>query len=304
MGGNARMSQGPTDALPAANTMLVLSGCALFGAVAGAVGSFVLARRRALLADVAAHASLPGVCLAFLAGEALGVGGRTAWLLLAGGAATALLATWCVPQLARLRGVGPDGALAVSLSFFFGLGAVLLSAIQSHDSAAQGGLNHLLFGSAAATTRSDLVMLAVLAAAAIAVVALLFKEFAAIAFDEAHARVLGLPVRTMDIALLALLVSTVVAGMQVAGIVLVVSMIIAPAATARLLRGSMPRVVCTAALLGAGSAIAGVLLSLRYESLPTGSAMTLCAGAAFLAALPLAPLLVPRAGAPAGGATP
>ena len=200
--------------------------------------------------------------------------------------------------------MGPDGALAVSLSFFFGLGAVLLSAIQSHDSAAQGGLNHLLFGSAAATTRSDLVMLAVLAAAAIAVVALLFKEFAAIAFDEAHARVLGLPVRTMDIALLALLVSTVVAGMQVAGIVLVVSMIIAPAATARLLRGSMPRVVCTAALLGAGSAIAGVLLSLRYESLPTGSAMTLCAGAAFLAALPLAPLLAPRAGAPAGGATP
>jgi len=86
--------------------------------------------------------------------------------------------------------------------------------------------------------------------------------------------------------------------------VLVVSMIIAPAATARLLRGSMPRVVCTAALLGAGSAIAGVLLSLRYESLPTGSAMTLCAGAAFLAALPLAPLLAPRAGAPAGGATP
>lgn len=284
------MTDALSNAMPAANTMLVLSGCALFGAVAGTVGSFVLARRRSLLADVAAHASLPGVCIAFLLGEALGLGGRTAWLLLAGGAATALAATWCVPQLSRLRGVGPDGALAVSLSFFFGLGAVLLSAIQSHESAAQGGLNHLLFGSAAATTRADLVMLASLAAVAIALVALLFKEFTAIAFDEAHARVLGLPVRALDLALLGLLVCTVVAGMQVAGIVLVVAMIIAPAATARLLRGSMQRVVGTAAALGAASAVAGVLLSLRYESLPTGSAMTLCAGGLFVSVLVLAPL--------------
>ena len=97
---------------------------ALFGATAGFVGTFVIARRRSLLADVAAHASLPGVCLAFLAGEALGLGGRNPLLLLAGAATTAFLATWSVPRLARLQGVGPDGALAVSLSFFFGLGAV------------------------------------------------------------------------------------------------------------------------------------------------------------------------------------
>ena len=271
-----------TEGISRANTVVALTGCALFGAVAGVVGTFVLARRRALLADVAAHASLPGVCLAFLAGEALGLGGRTPWLLLAGGSLSALLATWCVPHLSRLRGVGPDGALAVSLSFFFGLGAVLLSSIQSHESGAQGGLNHLLFGSAAATTRADLLMLAVLALVVLAVVAVLFKELAAIAFDEMHARVLGLPVRRLDLVLLALLVASVVAGMQVAGIVLVVAMIVAPAATARLLPGSLTTVIALAASIGAGCAVCGVLLSLRYESLPTGSAMTLCAGALFM----------------------
>jgi manganese/zinc/iron transport system permease protein len=94
--------------------------------------------------------------------------------------------------------------------------------------------------------------------------------------------VLGLPVRRLDLVLLALLVASVVAGMQVAGIVLVVAMIVAPAATARLLPGSLTTVIALAASIGAGCAVCGVLLSLRYESLPTGSAMTLCAGALFM----------------------
>jgi branched-subunit amino acid ABC-type transport system permease component len=145
-----------------ANTLGVLAGCMLFGALAGAVGTFVLARRRALVADVAGHAALPGVALAFLAGEALGLGGRTAWLLLLGGASTALLAAWCVPALARLRRVGPDAATAVVLAGFFGLGAVLFSIVQNHPAGSQGGLRTLLFGSAAAMSRGEVVALTVL----------------------------------------------------------------------------------------------------------------------------------------------
>ncbi len=276
------------------NTALALAGCTIFGAVAGAVGTFVIARRRALLTDVAGHASLPGVCLAFLAGEALGVGGRTPWLLLAGGASTALLAAWCVPALARLRGVGSDSAVALSLSFFFGLGTVLLSAVQSHGSGAQGGLDGLLFGSAAATTRADVLTLAALALAAAAVLGVAFKELAAIAFDEDHARTLGLPVRALDLLLVALLVATVVAGMQVAGIVLVVAMVITPAVAARAFRGSIGRITAIAAGFGAASAAAGVLLSRAFESMPTGSAMTLSATTLLLAALAMPGGAAPR----------
>ena len=276
------------------NTALALAGCTIFGAVAGAVGTFVIARRRALLTDVAGHASLPGVCVAFLAGEALGVGGRTPWLLLAGGASTALLAAWCVPALARLRGVGSDSAVALSLSFFFGLGTVLLSAVQSHGSGAQGGLDGLLFGSAAATTRADVLTLAALALAAAAVLGVAFKELAAIAFDEDHARTLGLPVRALDLLLVALLVATVVAGMQVAGIVLVVAMVITPAVAARAFRGSIGRITAIAAGFGAASAAAGVLLSRAFESMPTGSAMTLSATTLLLAALAMPGGAAPR----------
>ena len=278
-----------------ANTLGVLAGCMLFGALAGAVGTFVLARGRALVADVAGHAALPGVALAFLAGEALGLGGRTPWLLLLGGGLTALLAAWCVPALARLRRVGNDGAIAVTLAGFFGAGAVLFSIVQSHPAGSQGGLRTLLFGSAAAMSRAEVAALAVLAAATLALLLGFFRGLTTVSFDEAFARSAGLPVRALDLLLTLLLVATVVAGMQVAGIVLVVAMIITPAAAARALGGRIARVTATAALVGAATAALGVVVSRTATGVPTGAAMTLAATAAFLVALPTGRLVRRRA---------
>ena len=277
-----------------ANTATVLIGCTLFGAIAGAVGTFVLARRRALVADVAGHAALPGVALGFLAGEATGIGGRTPWILLAGAATTALLAAWSVPALARLRRVGPDAAIAVALSGFFGLGAALFTVVQSHESGAQGGLRGLLFGSAAGMTRGDLAVLLALGAAVLAALVVAFRGLALVAFDEDFARVAGVPVRRLDLLLTALVVVTVVAGMQVAGVVLVVALLVVPAAAARNLGGSIGgrigRVTAVAALLGAASAATGASVSRATAGTPTGAAIALAAAAAFVVTLAAAPL--------------
>jgi manganese/zinc/iron transport system permease protein len=269
-----------------ANTLGVLAGCMLFGALAGAVGTFVLARRRALVADVAGHAALPGVALAFLAGEALGLGGRTPWLLLLGGAATALLAAWCVPALSRLRRIGPDGATAVVLAGFFGLGAVLFSIVQGHPAGSQGGLRTLLFGSAAAMGRAEVVALLALATVTLALLIVFLRGLTVVAFDEDFARSAGLPVRGLDLLLTVLLVATVVAGMQMAGIVLVVAMVITPAAAARNLGGRIESVTAIAAILGAVTAAAGVIASRAVAGVPTGAAMTLAATAAFVVTVP------------------
>ena len=269
-----------------ANTLGVLAGCMLFGALAGAVGTFVLARRRALVADVAGHAALPGVALAFLAGEALGLGGRTPWLLLLGGATTALLAAWCVPALSRLRRIGPDGATAVVLAGFFGLGAVLFSIVQGHPAGSQGGLRTLLFGSAAAMGRAEVVALLALATVTLALLIVFLRGLTVVAFDEDFARSAGLPVRGLDLLLMLLLVATVVAGMQMAGIVLVVAMVITPAAAARNLGGRIGSVTAIAAILGAVTAAAGVIASRAVAGVPTGAAMTLAATAAFVVTVP------------------
>ena len=206
-----------------ANTIMVAIGCAVFGALAGSVGTFVLARRQSLLADVAGHAALPGVALAFLFGEWFGLSGRSPWLLLLGGGISALLAAWSTPWLASKRRLGADGANAVALAGFFGLGSVLFSVVQSHPSGAQGGLRRLLFGNAAAMTSSDAIALGVIAIVALTTLMLAFKELSLLAFDEAAASVLGLRTRVLEWVLLLLLVATVVAGMQVAGVALVVS---------------------------------------------------------------------------------
>jgi len=268
-----------------ANTILVLAGCALFGAVAGATGTFVLARRRALVSDVAGHAALPGVALGFLLGEATGLGGRSPALLLTCATITALLAALCVAPLARLRRLGDDGATATMLAGSFGLGAALLSLVQSHSSGTQGGIQSLLLGSAAAMRAADVAALAVLSVGVLVALALLARGLALIAFDEEHARVAGVPVRALDLALIILLVACVVAGLQVAGVVLVVAFILTPAATARLFAGSLRTTAVRAAVLGATTAVGGVLASLVLDTIPTGSAMTLAAALVFFAAL-------------------
>ena len=268
-----------------ANTILVLAGCALFGAVAGATGTFVLARRRALVSDVAGHAALPGVALGFLLGEATGLGGRSPALLLACATITALLAALCVSPLARLRRLGDDGATATMLAGSFGLGAALLSLVQSHASGSQGGIQSLLLGSAAAMRAADVAALAALSLGVLVALALLARGLALVAFDEEHARVAGVPVRALDLALVVLLVACVVAGLQVAGVVLVVAFILTPAATARLFAGSLRTTAVRAAALGATTAVAGVLASLVLDAIPTGSAMTLAAALAFFVAL-------------------
>ncbi len=274
-----------------ANTIMVATGCAIFGALAGSVGTFVLARRQSLLADVAGHAALPGVALAFLVGEWFGLSGRSPWLILLGGGITALLAAWSTPWLASKRRLGADGANAVALAGFFGLGSVLFSVVQSHPSGAQGGLRRLLFGNAAAMTSSDAIALGIIAIVALTTLMLAFKELSLLVFDEAAASVLGLRTRVLEWVLLLLLVATVVAGMQVAGVALVVSMLIAPAAAARVLGGSFARTAMTAAGIGIACALVGAIASRAVTHVPTGSAMTLAATVAFFLSIPAARVL-------------
>lgn len=268
-----------------ANTLAALVGCALLGATCGAIGVFVVARRRALVADVASHATLPGACAAFLAAQALGLDGRSAWVLLVGAGSSAALSAWIAPALGRIRGIGDEAATAVTLAGFFGLGAVLLSVVQAHESAAQGGLSRILLGSAAALTRADLATMLVLTFAALATISLGFRAFAAVAFDSSHARACGIRVDLVDRALLALAVVAVVAGLQVVGAVLVLSLLLAPAAAARQLFDRLPAVTLASAAIGGASAAVGVALSRSALAIPTGSAIALAATGFFLLSL-------------------
>ena len=271
------------------NAAVVAAGCIAFGLAAGAVGCFVLLRGRALIADAAAHATLPGIAAAFLLALPLGLDPRALPWLLVGGAATAALGVLAANALARGGRVKDDAAIAVALSALFGLGAVLLSVVQALPVGGQAGLSGLLLGRAAGMTAADAWVMGAVAALALLVLALLRRPLAALLLDPLEARLLGLPAGALDLALLGLMLLVVLAGLPVVGLVLVVALLIVPAAAARLLTARLPEMVALAAAFGAGASHLGVAISASSPGMPTGATIVLVAVAGFLLALVVSP---------------
>lgn len=252
----------------------VVIGAALLGLVSGVLGCFAVLRRQSLLGDTLSHAALPGICIGFII-----AGTRSLPAILIGALVTGSLAALLVVVLTRTTRLKTDAALGISLSLFFALGIVLLTHIQATGNAAQGGLESFLFGQAAAILRSDLYVMAAIAAVALALVAAFWKEFKLVSFDPAYARTIGLPVLAIEIGLTMMIALAVVIGLQMVGVVLMAAMIIAPAVAARQWAGRLGTMVALAALFGIAAGIIGAVISATGEGLSTGPIIVLAISA-------------------------
>ncbi|MCB1396903.1 MAG: metal ABC transporter permease [Rhodobacter sp.] len=260
----------------------VAMAAALIGALAGVMGTFLVLRGQSLLGDVIAHASLPGVVAGFLIS-----GGRGFLAVLAGALVSGALAGLAVQGLRRGAGIKPDAALGVVLSLFFAAGVVLLSLAQLRPGSA--GLTVFLFGQAASVLRADLPAMALVVALVLAVLALFWKEFKLVAFDREAARAQGLPVAALDAVLTVLFAVTIVLGLSLAGVVLMVAMLIAPAVAARQwVRGLAP-MVGLAAGFGIFAGLSGATVSALGPGVATGPVMVLSATALAMLSVLLAP---------------
>lgn len=265
-------------------TRTVALASALLGAVAGTVGSFAFLRRESLVSDAVSHAALPGIVLAFLMG-----GSRASLPLLVGAAVAGWIGTLLVVTVVRSTPVKKDAALAMMLSVFFGAGLVLLTFARRHAGAGQAGLDRFLFGQAAAVLEQDLWAMAVIGTVVVAVVLLWWKDWKTLSFDPVFAAATGRPVRFLEVAMTALLVVTIVLGLQAVGVVLMSALIVAPAAAARQWTERLGRMVALSAFFGAASGAAGALVSSGTTHLPTGPAVVLVATAVAIASVLLAP---------------
>jgi manganese/zinc/iron transport system permease protein len=249
---------------------IVIGGAALLGLTSGLLGSWTVLRRQSLLGDAIAHAALPGVALAWLL-----TGRRETGILLLGAALAGGLGTLLVLRLVRGGRVKEDSALGIVLSGFFGLGLMLLTWIQRRPDAGQAGLETFLFGQAATLVAGDLWLMAALAALALAVCLLFWKEFKLVSFDPDFAASLGLPVSRIERILTALVVLGIVIGLQTVGVVLISAMLIAPVVAARQWTHHLGRLVMLAAGVGMAGGVGGVLLSAGANRLPTGPCIVL-----------------------------
>ncbi|WP_353173015.1 metal ABC transporter permease [Paracandidimonas soli] len=271
------------------NTALVCIGAALLGAAAGAIGAFVLLRRRSLATDAAGHATLPGLALAFIILALLTGDGR--WLpgLMIGASCSAALGLFTVHWLSMRTRLKEDAAIGMVLSVFFGAGIVLMTVIQTLQTGRQAGIASYLLGSAAGMLRSEAELIALMALLTALSVFALRRPLAMLCFDPDYASVLGLRVRLMDLALSGILLLVVVASLKVVGLVLSVALSIMPAVAARFWTNRVHLLVPISAGIGAAGAYTGAALSSTAPSLPTGAIIVLTLFLLFLLSMLLAP---------------
>jgi manganese/zinc/iron transport system permease protein len=271
------------------NTAVVMLGVSLLGLAAGTVGTFALLRGRALMGDTLAHAALPGICAAFLASVALGGGGRALPVLLAGAAVSGVLGVLVVQLVTRRTRLPEDAAMGAVLSVFFGAGFVLLSHIQTLGTGAEGGLATFVLGQTAAMSAGDALVIGLAALGAVLATVGLFKEFRLVCFDQGFATAQGWPISLIDLLMMALVVVVTVIGLQAVGLIMIVALVIVPAAAARFWSERLAVVAVLAAALGAASGYLGAALSALAPRVPAGAVIVLVAGAFFVVSLLLAP---------------
>lgn len=271
------------------NTTLVTLGAALLGAAAGAIGTFVLLRRRSLASDAAGHAALPGLAAAFILMALTTGNGR--WLpgLMLGAALSAALGLVIVHAISARTRLKEDAAIGAVLSVFFGLGVVLLTVVQALPSGNQAGIASYLLGSAAGMLRSEAELIAIMAAVTALAVFLLRRPLSMLCFDPDYAAISGVRVKLADAALSIILLAVVITGLKVVGLVLSVALTIMPAVAARFWTDRVHHMVPVAAVLGAGGAFVGAAISSSAPNLPTGAVIVLTLFGVFVVSLLFAP---------------
>ena len=269
------------------NTRVVVLGTMLLGISAGMIGSLALLRKRALMGDALSHATLPGIGLAFMLAPHVGLHGKSLPVLLAGAAISGvagMFAILCIRNLTRLK---DDAALGIVLSVFFGAGLALLGVIQQMDTGHAAGLESFIYGKTASMVAGDAWLIGLAGLACAAVCACLLKELKLLCFDEQFAASRGFPVVALDAVVMGLIVVVTIIGLQAVGLILMIAMLVMPAAAARFWTERMTRMTLVAAFLGGLSGMLGSATSAIFPGLPSGAMIVLVAALFFLASLVL-----------------
>lgn len=264
------------------NTRLVVVSASLLGLSCGLIGGFLLLRKRSLMGDTLSHATLPGICLAFMVMVAFGGTGKFLPGLLVGAALTGVLGFGSVLAIRRWTRVKDDAAMGIVLSVFFGGGVALLGMIQKMPEGSAAGLESFIYGKTASMVYGDFVVISGVTVIALLVCVLLFKEFRLLCFDEGFASTQGYPVAILDVVMLALVTTVTVAGLQAVGLILVIAFLITPAAAARFWTHRLSAMLVLGALIGGLSGWLGAGVSGLFPRLPAGAVIVLVAAGLFL----------------------
>ncbi len=267
------------------NTRLVVVSATLLGVSCGLIGGFLMLRKRSLMGDTLSHATLPGICIAFMWMVASGGNGKSLPLLLLGAGLTGVLGFVTVLLIRRVTRVKDDAAMGIVLSVFFGIGVAFLGMIQKMPEGSAAGLESFIYGKTASMVYGDFLVISGVTVVALLICVVLFKEFRLVCFDDGFAASLGWPVGVLDAAMLGLVTVVTVAGLQAVGLILVIAFLITPAAAARFWTHRLSRMLFLGAAIGGVSGWLGAGVSALFPRLPAGAIIVLVAASLFLVSM-------------------
>ncbi len=214
---------------------------------------FLVLKGWSLMGDAVSHAVFPGIVLAYILSIPLAIGAFAAGMFCA-------VAAGFLKENSRIK---EDTVLGIVFSGMFGLGLVLYVKVQSDVH-----LDHILFGDMLGILPRDLLETGLIALAALVFLVVLRKDLLVQAFDEQHAKAIGLPTRLLHYGLLAVLSLTVVGALKAVGIILAIAMVVAPGAIAFLLTKRFEHMLLVAVSVALGSTLTGIYTSFLIDSAP------------------------------------
>jgi len=262
----------------------LIGGCAV-ALVSGVVGCLVVLRRMAFLGDALSHAMIAGVAGGYLVMKLLfGIEAHAPSMLL-GSLLAAVLTVALIGLVSRVSRIKEDTAIGIMYTGVFALGVVVVSMFREYIHI---DLMHFIMGDILGVADSDLWVSVLVCATVLSVLVLFFRHFQLATFDPVMAASTGLPVLLLDYALTSCVSLVVVSAVSMVGVILVVGLLITPAATAYLLSDRLDRMMALAALFGVTSVIGGLYLCVWLDSAGGGAVMLFCT-LQFLVVLALAP---------------
>ena len=233
-------------------------GGSIIAVACAVLGCYIILRKMAFIGDAMSHALLPGVGIGYLVMNAVFPAGFTAGGLLLGALLAAVLTSLCISFLSNVGRIAEDTAIGIIYTGLFAAGVVILTRFQQYINI---DLNHFFQGDIYGVSWPDMWLGAVVGAAVLGAIVIFYRYFTIVSFDPTLAASLGFPTRAIDIALTVMIALICVAGISMVGVIMIVGLLITPAALAYLFTDRLPRMMG----LGAGFGVLSVVLGLYFS---------------------------------------
>lgn len=253
--------------------LVVLFGSVILGVLSGVIGVYALLKNEGLLSDAIGHSSLFGICLAYILFRTKNIN-----ILMFGALISGILIIFNMYKVSKKSIVNKDSSMTILLSFYFGLGLVLLSYISNLNLGNYSGLTRYIFGQASTILIGEVYTIAIISFIILIILFFFSKEFQISVFDRDYAKTIKINEKFFNSILSIFVVIVSILGLQIAGAVLISSFIIIPSTIAKIYTSNFKYVVLLSGLFGGISGFIGVHISSLFSRVPTGPtiALTLC----------------------------